>query len=221
MTPPELIDPNIVGQYTANTQVILSFGAAMGGFEFAMQLRWDLMKRLYNMQWNSDPARVYLDAESLKNESNTSYNWDNQLGIYKMKNHFWASFYQGAMSQAKCMIFLFTQQWLNSQYCWEELQWYRQRLEGPTAIKPIFVVFPDARHMLSTQAIVSRDGKRHNPSHIWESMLKVPKAAKVDINTIADQSIRSVSSIAGHSYSYRYACSEPELNQILHHVATA
>lgn len=221
MPAPELSDPSIVGQYTANTQIILSFGAAMGGFEFAMQLRWDIMNKHYNIPWNADPARVYLDAESLKQEENTSYNWDKRFGIYKMQNPFWASFYQGALGNAKCMIFLFTQQWLASQYCWEELEWYRQRVTAGGGIKPIFVVFPDAKHMLSTQTITSRDGKRHNPAHIWESMLRVPGAAKVNINTIADPSMRTVSSITGHNYHFMYACSEVELNEILYHVASS
>ena len=32
----DLDDPSVVGKYTASTRVILSFGAAYGGFDFAM-----------------------------------------------------------------------------------------------------------------------------------------------------------------------------------------
>lgn len=217
-----LCDPSIVGQYTKNTQVILSFGAAAGGFEFAMQLRYDIMQRHFNMKWSSDPAKVYLDAESLKLEKNTSYTWIQKAAIFKMANPFWAEFYQGGVSNAKCMIFLLTEKWLSSENCWQELGWYRERLDKTGNIKPIFVVFPDARPILAQPMITARDGSVHNPADIWDSLLRVKGAAKVQIFSQPDRSLGAVE-IEGvdDRAEFRYVCNEVERMQILYHVAAA
>src|SRR5687768_5724406 len=110
-----LTNPAQVGQFSVdNTRVILSFGGASGGFEFAMELRRNIMQK-YNLPFNGNPAFVYLDAESLKVDPGTKYTWDEKLGIFKMSNPFWKAFYQGAMGNSKTMIFLLTGQWLRSQ----------------------------------------------------------------------------------------------------------
>ena len=89
----DLDDPSVVGKYTASTRVILSFGAAYGGFEFAMQLRSDIMERA-GKPWNDDPAAVYLDHQSLKNAPGTKCEWDVEHGIHKMSNAWWKDFYK-------------------------------------------------------------------------------------------------------------------------------
>ena len=141
-TPPPLA-PEVVGSFTQHTKVIISFGGAFGGFEFAMQLRHDIMRAMNQ----AHPAFCYLDAISLQAAADTRYPWDERYHVFKMQNPHWAQFYESAMSSSNTMIFLLSANWLKSWYCWEEFDWFVERMDR-TMIKPIFVVFKDARDIL-------------------------------------------------------------------------
>ena len=92
---PPPLDPQVVGSFTDHTRVIISFGAAFGGFEFALQLRHDIM-RAKNQK---HPAYCYLDAISLQAAADTRYPWDEKYHIFKMQNPHWAQFYESAMAR--------------------------------------------------------------------------------------------------------------------------
>ncbi|MFZ1415304.1 MAG: hypothetical protein WAS73_12105 [Defluviicoccus sp.] len=211
----DIRDPKVVGKLTDSTRVIMSFGSAFGGFEFAMQLRYDIMQKL-GIGWDDKPAFVYLDAESLKHQKDSSYPWDQQLGIYKMSNPFWKAFYEGALDHARNMIFLLTKQWLTSQYCWEELQFFIDRFDKNANIKPVFVVFPDAVDLLNQNEVALHDGSTRKPSEIWSEMKAVPGSRVIDIRTPPDNSLQTII-VEGESYQYhyQYMCSEAELNEII------
>lgn len=211
----DINDSKVVGEFTSSTRVILSFGSALGGFEFALQLRHDIMQSR-GMSWDDDPAYIYVDAASLIKQAQTQYTWDEKLGIYKMSNPFWAQFYKDAMDNATNMIFLVTQQWLSSQWCWEELDFYAERFRKNPNIKPIFVVFPDAVPILKKNEIVLRDGSKRHPSQIWNEIKNISNSCVIDIETAPIPDLQTVIvEGATYTYHYRYVCNESELNKII------
>ena len=84
-----------------NIKVLISFGAAGGGFELAWALKQDLEEVL-------GTETTYLDAISLSGDPYTNYTWDVQLGIWKMSNDHWFAHYVDAMFNSKVMIFILT-----------------------------------------------------------------------------------------------------------------
>lgn len=117
--------------------VLISFGGALGGFEFT----WDLFKRIVEEKKMS----AYLDAISLEHDKDTLYRWDKTLGVYKMSNPNWSTFYSDAMNNCKYMIFIITKPWLHSFYCIHEFNMFLQRVNDPMhPITPIFVIFEEA-----------------------------------------------------------------------------
>ena len=58
----------------SDTKVLLSFGAVQGGFEFAMQLRLDIYKKI-SRSFEADPYFCYVDAESLRTNQVTKYTY--------------------------------------------------------------------------------------------------------------------------------------------------
>jgi len=135
-----------------DTRVLLSFGSAAGGFEFAMELRRNIMGK-YGRKFLDDPYFVYVDAESLREDKKTGYTWDEKLGIYKMSNPFWKEFYLGAMDECQYMVYLISKPWLTSNWCWDEFKWY-EHVTTKKSIAPIFVVFKDAQDILTGSAMV-------------------------------------------------------------------
>lgn len=118
--------------------VLISFGGALGGFEFT----WDLFRRIKKEKNMS----AYLDAISLEHDENTVYRWDDTLGVYKMSNPNWNTFFSEAMNNCKYMIFIITKPWLHSYYCIHEYNMFLERANDskhPT-ITPIFVIFEEA-----------------------------------------------------------------------------
>lgn len=211
----DLLDPKTVGELTDHTRVILSFGSAFGGFEFAMQLRYDIMQKA-GIGWDENLAYVYLDAASLKHQKDSNYPWDQRLGIYKMNNPLWKAFYEGALNHARSMIFLLTEQWLTSQYCWEELTFFIERFDKNPNIRPVFVIFPDAVDILNQDEVELRDKTKRKPIEIWSEMKAVPGSTVVDIKTPPDNSLQTIV-VEGESYEYHYEymCNEAELNEII------
>ena len=121
----------------AKVDVLISFGGAMGGFEFT----WDLLRRIVEEK----KMTAYLDAISLEHDENTMYRWDKTLGVYKMSNPNWDTFYSDAMDNCKYMIFIITKPWLHSYYCLHEFKMFLERVNNPKhLITPIFVIFKEA-----------------------------------------------------------------------------
>lgn len=120
-----------------NIKVLISFGAAGGGFELAWALKHDLEEVL-------GAETTYLDAISLSGDPYTNYTWNEELGIWKMSNKHWFGQYVDAMFNSKVMIFLVTKEWLNSYYCWEEYCLFLQS----RGITPIFLVDREALQMI-------------------------------------------------------------------------
>lgn len=202
----------------SKTRVLLSFGAAAGGFEFAMALRRDIMGK-YGKSEQADPEFVYVDAESLRNEAQTRYTWDAALGIYKMSNPCWDTFYKSAMSRCDFMVFLLSAPWLKSNWCWDEFQWY-QLVLAQRAVTPVFVVFKDAQAALAGSSMV-RDAKggQHDLKPLWQQMIAHKNAAVIDISSEAEAGLGTVS-VEGASYTYthKYVCSAQERQAILNKV---
>ena len=121
-----------------NIKVLISFGAAGGGFELAWALKQDLEEVL-------GTETTYLDAISLSGDPYTNYTWDVQLGIWKMSNDHWFAHYVDAMFNSKVMIFILTKEWLNSYYCWEEYCLFLQS----RGITHIFLLDAEAMQMLA------------------------------------------------------------------------
>ncbi|MDR3640060.1 MAG: hypothetical protein P4L39_01910 [Humidesulfovibrio sp.] len=197
------------------TRVLLSFGAAAGGFEFAMQLRKDIMDK-YKKTEQTDPYFTYIDAESLRNDVETKYTWDQNLGIYKMSNPCWDTFYKSAMSKCDYMVFLISEPWLKSNWCWDEFNWYQMVLTEKS-ITPIFVVFKDALSILNGNNKV-KDGKGniHDLKPIWQLMITHKNASTVIINTDPDPGVAKVIvDGATYTYTHKYVCNTQELSAIL------
>jgi len=112
-----------VGALTRQTKVLMSWGSQDGGFDFAVELREQLM-RLRN--WR-DPCAVYLDAKSAKGFPGEYSNPD-RPGTFL--NTHWREYYQAAMRNAKVMVFIATPAWLASEWCAHEHQWFDAIRDG-------------------------------------------------------------------------------------------
>lgn len=201
-----------------NTRVLLSFGAAAGGFEFAMELRRNIMCK-YRKTEQADPYFVYIDAESLRGDPQTRYTWDPGLGIYKMSNPCWDTFYKSAMSRCDYMVFLLSAPWLRSNWCWDEFAWY-ERVITEKSVTPIFVVFKDAQAILSGSSKV-KDGRggEHDLKPLWQQMISHKNAAVIDIVTeVAPEVGTVVVEGATYAYTHKYVCSSMELSAILNKI---
>lgn len=121
-----------------NIKVLISFGAAGGGFELAWAIKNELEKFL-------GEGTTYLDAISLAGDPYTRYTWNEAQGIWKMSNEHWFGQYVDAMFNSKVMIFIVTKEWLDSYYCWEEYSLFLQS----RGITPVFLVDEDAKQMLT------------------------------------------------------------------------
>jgi hypothetical protein len=208
----------------SKTHVLLSFGAINGGFEFAMALRWDIMKKL-GKKWEDEPHFVYLDAESLRDDSETKYPWDGKLGIYKMSNANWKKHYIDAMIECSHMIFLISEPWLKSKWCWDEYNWYLKVVAEGKLITPIFVIFKDAEKILTSNNIIEdSEGTKHN---LKDSIILTGinnSSCIVDIKSDSLGELKNVKACVKppdgseskvYEYVYKYVCSKSELNQIL------
>jgi hypothetical protein len=112
-----------VAAMTGNTKVLMSWGAADGGFQYAMDLREKLMRLRH---W-TDPCAVYLDAKSIRGFPGEYPNPNIQGAVL---NTHWKEYYQAAMRNAKVMVFIATPAWLASPWCAAEHQWFDAIRDG-------------------------------------------------------------------------------------------
>lgn len=117
---------------TGDTRVLLSFGSAQGGFQYTLALRQAIMEA---KGW-THPSSVYVDAVSAKEHERSRVANDRTL------NPVWSALYLSAIRCCKAMVFLVTKPWVDSQWCQQELGWWKRNKEGT----PIIVMmFEDAR----------------------------------------------------------------------------
>ena len=133
-----------------DVKVLISFGAAGGGFELAWAIKHDLDEILGN-------GSTYLDAISLSDDAHTRFTWSEQLGIWKMSNDNWFKHYVDAMNSCKSMLFIITKEWLESYYCWDEFLQFRKT---PNC-KPFFLITEQAFKKLGNGGLkkLSNSGK--------------------------------------------------------------
>jgi TIR domain len=150
---------------TANTRVLVSFGARSGGMEFVMQLRYDIYKK-FGRSPSADPGFCYLDAESLRSESKTKYKYDTATDTNFMSNPEWDSYYDSAMNYCRTMILLITKQWLESEWCWKELEMLVSKAEKKPDLRVIVVYWPDAQELMQKNSWPDRNkGKTNGVSY--------------------------------------------------------
>lgn len=113
---------------TGTTKILLSFGSANNGFQYTIALREAIMER---KSW-TDKSYVFVDAVSAK---------DHKLAVTKENrtlNPVWSSLYLAAIRQCKAMTFIVTKPWLESQWCQQELQWWKRNQERTPIIVLMF-----------------------------------------------------------------------------------
>jgi hypothetical protein len=216
-----------VGKFTEGTKVLISFGAAYGGFEFALALRYSIYQRFAKSP-QLDPGFVYLDAVTLESATETTYTYERSQDTFRMANVNWDQFYPAAMQRCKTMIFLLSQYWLNSQWCWKELTWFVENFKT-APIKAVFVVFPDATAVLQQRQITTRQGGTAYPQRLWEA-IQMSQATKIYVSSVADRAVRDVSfnplgpmnrNEQPGVLHFRYAVTEAENERILKEVVVS
>ena len=198
------------------TKILISFGARAGGFEFALQLRHDIMKKTQKEIYKN-PSYVYIDAISLEKDKFTSITWDGNAGIWKMSNNKWDTHYKKAMDECEVMIFLLSKYWLDSKWCRQELEWYKETLKKRPDCKTIFVVFNDAKDIIENKKSVGGDIK----TTISNINAMRGDGNVINIKAVAEKSIEKVT-VDGKSYtySYMYSCSAEDCTKILTAIKT-
>nr|HDU8731884.1 hypothetical protein [Vibrio vulnificus] len=64
------------------------------------------------------------------------------MDLWKMSNPFWDIIYKKGMMNASSMIFLISDEWLKSQFAWQEFDWFKEmKSEYNTDLKGVFVLF--------------------------------------------------------------------------------
>ena len=113
-----------------NTRLLLSFGSA-DSFATATEIRKRVMEFCEKDAYISyidtnDAGFVYLDAETLKGKPGTYIDKETN----KVLNDDWEAVYKKAMHNCDCMLFIITEAWLKSKWCWQELAWYNKESVG-------------------------------------------------------------------------------------------
>lgn len=188
-----------INQDLTRSKVLISFGAIDGGFELA----WDLKRRIDEVFGDN---AAYIDAVSLEHDPFTSYNWDQDLAIYKMSNPNWETYFRLTMKHCDTMILLITMPWLQSQWCIQELSWLIDELKTRD-INVIPVVFEDALTFISDN---------HDTYGIFGEFIEVnhdhivyARGAVVEINKVEAMVNGRV-----HVYHYKYAVSSDVMDEI-------
>lgn len=114
-----------IKQIVKNTQIVLSFGSAKGRFDIASKA-YSIIKTRYEGQnlytlYSVDDALVYFDAETLKGKKGT------KTEDGKVLNAQWKEIYLEAIRNANAMLFIITDAWLESPWCWQEFGWYLEK----------------------------------------------------------------------------------------------
>ena len=185
----------------SDTKVLLSFGSAEGGMEFVMQLRRDIYDK-FGKKLDADPYFCYLDAESLRTDRNTTYEYRPIEDINKMDNSEWRANYERAMKYCKTMVLLITKQWLNSKWCWLELNMLVEEAEKSQK-KIVVVYWPDARSRMAQgdwgKLTARIDKIKSNKFVITVSGAQPPIKGELP---------------SGHVKTFAYSCTEAECKHI-------
>lgn len=191
-----------INQDLTKSTVLISFGAMDGGFELA----WAIKKQLDDMMGEN---YVYIDAVSLEKDPNTSYDWNEELAIYKMSNPNWEEYFKLTMKSCKTMILMITKPWLKSKWCKQELGWLIEELKG-RYIKVILLVFDDALRYINEndELQIFKEFFDVNP----ESMIKISCNVKDIENTVALINGRV------HTYHYMYAIDANKMESLINKI---
>jgi len=193
---------------TDQTRVLMSFGAPIGGFEFAMQLRHDIYQK-FGKKPDTDPAFCYLDAESLRADAKTKYKYDPKSDKYMMSNDEWHAYYESAMKKCGTMILLITKLWLTSKWCWQELDMLVSIAEKKKGnLKTIIVMWPDGATLLKSDKWQERQegGKARTPKDLLQRLDKLQNSIYVRVS--------GSPAITDGTNTYAYSCSDAEAQTI-------
>jgi hypothetical protein len=148
MTAPnvEMVGPPDVGKYTKDTKVILSFGSAAGGFQYALALRRAIYVQRFMLDPNTaSPGLVYMDTASILTEPHLTWTWNDVIKELTAKNAYWKDLWTGGLLSAGTVIFCVTAAWIESASCQAELELYKAQFAKNNKLVGVFVVFPDAK----------------------------------------------------------------------------
>lgn len=193
------------------TKVLISFGAAKGGFEFAMQLRHDIYRDCA-VDPEKDPTFCYLDAEALRSVAGTTYTYKPGPDTNYMRNPHWEQHYRNAMSACSVMVLLITQQWLLSQYCWLELDLLVKLAEERPWVKTVVVMWPDGASILHTRSWTESGGNQRNPGDL---SARLDRLAKANYFRVGSSGSIKGKVAGGDTNEFAYSCSDPERRAIL------
>jgi hypothetical protein len=149
------------GSLTDKVRVLVSFGAADGGIEFAMQLRFDIYKK-FGVNPATDPAFCYLDGDTLRVDPKTNYTYNAMTDTNMMDNPNWYNFYHAAMKSCGTMVLLITSGWLKSKWCFQELDMLVSLAAKKQNMRVLVVLWPDATALLQTGSWQDRHGGSQN-----------------------------------------------------------
>lgn len=188
LTMQELTDILALKEATKDVSTLISFGAANGGFEFAVAVQHGLMQKHGDMSY----SKHYVDATSLRHHPSSSYSKIKEdIDVYKMNTPYWDIAYKSGMNNAKSMIFFITPEWLNSSYCKQELDWFQSAQNQN--IKAVFVIFREAANHPHIGVI--NQFVDNNPD----------KCVELCVENIADPSLAAVSIDKHQNLSFKYA----------------
>lgn len=154
-------------------KIVLSFGAAEGGVICAGWLQGIIASEL-----NISKDDIYFDVITLLDAPETKLEMSlpkNGIGSGGMKpvNPLWREHYKGAMTHADWMIFIITKEWIKSNNCIQELEWFGEQVRkksAPSATQKLdgLAIFLDNIHTkthitnkFSYSGIRTLNGSRH------------------------------------------------------------
>lgn len=167
-----------IKQIVKNTQIVLSFGSAKRGFDIASEA-YSIIKTRYEGQnlytlYSVDDALVYFDAKTLKGKKGT------KTKDGKVLNDQWKEIYLEAIRNANAMLFIITDAWLESPWCWQEFGWYLEKKNDTSGRKkPLNVRFlfeKNARNRLANnKEVTDNTGKSHALDQLNQTVITTNK----------------------------------------------
>lgn len=169
-----------IRQIVKNTQIVLSFGSANGGFDIASKTYSIIQERYKNKAedlytlYSVDDALVYLDAKTLKGKKGT------KTEDGKVLNAQWKEIYLEAIRNANAMLFIITDAWLKSKWCWQEFGWYLEKKNDTSGRKkPLnvrFLLEKNARNRLANnKEVTDNTGKSHALDQLNQTVITANK----------------------------------------------
>lgn len=167
-----------IKQIVKNTQIVLSFGSAKRGFDIASEA-YSIIKTRYEGQnlytlYSVDDALVYFDAETLKGKKGT------KTEDGKVLNDQWKEIYLEAIRNANAMLFIITDAWLESPWCWQEFGWYLEKKNDTSGRKkPLNVRFLFEKNAFNrinqNRNITDSKGGVHNLDQLNQTVITANK----------------------------------------------